>query len=342
LQKKHQDIQQHTSSSKPLREYYEEFAREGQTLQHELDLELLEAASTGSAEKVSDLLSRNADICTKDSRKRTPLHLAAAANHEAVVKVLCDQDANTNLTDSSVQTPLHLAAAANHGAVVKVLCDQGANTNRIDSRMQTPLHLAAAANHGAIVSLLCDYGAIVDLSTWGETALIKAVVGGGENAVESLIESGADINWGADRSTGTALYLAAEHGKERIMKVLLENGADVNIQNSHNMGRTALHLAVTKGEGVTRELLKANADVEKTDLLGQTPLCYATGWMPLSYVEGPARSKMWNEATTKLLLEAGAIVRPYLWNSMPEEFRKQNSQYVSQTAFVVNLSSFGC
>jgi len=294
LQKKHQDIQQHTSSSKPLREYYEEFAREGQTLQHELNLELLEAASTGSAEKVSDLLSRNADTCTKDSRKRTPLHLAAAANHEAVVKVLCDQGANTNVTDSSMQTPLHLAAAANYGSIVSLLCDHGADTNVTDSSM-------------------------------GETALMKAVVGGGENVVERLIESGADVNWGADRSTGTALYLATYHGNESIVRVLLENGADANIENDHDKYRTALHLAVTKGEGVTRALLEANADVNKKDLRGQTPLSYATGWVAL--YKHSSEPGEWNEATTQLLLEAGAIVKSYQWYTMPEGFRKQNPKY---------------
>jgi ankyrin repeat protein len=153
--------------------------------------------------------------------------------------------------------------------------------------------------------------------------LIKAVVRGRENAVKALIESGADINWGADRLTGTALYVAAGHGKERIMRVLLENGADVNIQNSY--GRTALHLAVTKDEGVTRALLEANADVNKKDLHGLTPLCYASGWSSLYGF--PFQHGRWNEATTRLLLEAGATMRQHNWDAIPEEFRKQNPQY---------------
>jgi ankyrin repeat protein len=245
---------------KTVREYYEEFAREGQALQNEQELELLGAARTGNAEKVNDLLSRNANISAMDSCK------------------------------------------------------------------QTPLHLATAGNHGAVVKLLCDYGMDINSEkTHGKTPLILAVDSGNEVMVEMLIELGADVNLGSGGRT--ALYRVAERGNEKMVRFLIEQGADVNVRNSWEYNGTALHIAVTKGEGVTRALLQANADVDAKDLWDNTPLSYTI-----------RRAHLWerpifNEATTKLLLEAGATVEQRHWDAMPHEFREQNAKYAPTPSF---------
>ena len=60
--------------------------------------------------------------------------------------------------------------------------------------------------------------------------LTLAVRGGFDEAVEALVEKGADVN-GRNRDDGsTALMWAANNGHRSIVEYLVENGADVAIE----------------------------------------------------------------------------------------------------------------
>jgi len=62
---------------------------------------------------VEALLQRGASVCAKDTRGRTPLHLASACGRVGVLGALLHaastSHAHTHLTDSQGYTPLHWA-----------------------------------------------------------------------------------------------------------------------------------------------------------------------------------------------------------------------------------------
>ena len=108
---------------------------------------------------------------------------------------------------------------------------------------------ARAGDLGAIERHLAS-GVAVDAvdPERGGTPLIWAAVGGRAEAVELLIERGADVN-AAGPDGGTALHGAAFLGHEKAVEVLIRGGAKVNAVNKG--GSTPLDTAVLD-EGTTR------------------------------------------------------------------------------------------
>lgn len=120
--------------------------------------------------------------------------------------------------------------------------------------------------------------------------LKAASVAGDTNLVTTLIEKGADVNWG-DQYTGTALHKAALRGDIGMVEFLISKGADVNgkiepglltvasktrdedngilseIENAH--GATPLHIAVDNNHfEIVRILVENGASVHRTLTLG--------------------------------------------------------------------------
>lgn len=149
-----------------------------------------------------------------------------------------------------------------------------------------------------------------------------------QELVQVLIESGVDINQpgiasngGLGSFRGTALYRAVLKGNETMIHFLLNHGADINQRQPDDSHEMALHCAVRWSPGVTRILLEANADIEAIDGIGQTPLDIAIGGI-----------FQFNQTTTHLLLEAGAVVEQRHWNAIPLWFRERYPQYAPSTA----------
>jgi hypothetical protein len=101
--------------------------------------------------------------------------------------------------------------------------------------------------------------------------LIRAAERGDNFAVESLLNSNADINV-TSPTGGTALMYAAYRGHVDVVKTLLRHGADVQPPGKEF---TLMQNAVVGGIELVRLLLDAGADVNATDLCGRTALMSA-------------------------------------------------------------------
>jgi len=130
------------------------------------DLDVFEAAGTGDAEGLRDLLVDDPSLAHAwSSDGFQPLHLAAFFGHADATETLLElgADPSTVSRHEFVKvTPLH-SAVASEGAenmrTVEVLLAHGAQANVGVEGGHTPLHSAAFNGNVAIVELLLAHGA---------------------------------------------------------------------------------------------------------------------------------------------------------------------------------------
>ena len=139
----------------------------------------------------------------------------------------------------------------------------------------TSLHEAVIGGRKDALDLLLDFGADIDaVDGDGDTALIRACASTSINAlqrvelIERLVERGASIDHMNDRGE-TALFFAARFADEipEALPVLLRLGADPNLENSWSR-LAPIHWA-DSGEAVLL-LLQHGADPNTVDHSGMT------------------------------------------------------------------------
>lgn len=88
--------------------------------------------------------------------------------------------------------------------------------------------------------------------------LLTACVYGSENAVELLLDKGADIRAFRASDRSTAFHIAAQHGNKNSLRALLNKAKQREktfLSMTNNEGKTPLCLAVESGYLDTAELL---------------------------------------------------------------------------------------
>lgn len=104
------------------------------------------------------------------------------------------------------------------------------------------------------VELLLEKGADINMQgVSGVTALIYVTMDGNKDLVKFLLEKGAKVNL-RDGSGKTALMIASINGHKEIVELLLEKGANVNLKDI--IGWTALKYAAHSPKKEIAELLK--------------------------------------------------------------------------------------
>ena len=236
-------------------------------------------ASFAAAEKDGQVIVAHAEQYTalrnyQDNKRRTPLHLAAANGHLAVVQSLCARDADLSLRDIDERSALHLAVMSGHRSVIAELLSNGCAVDSVDKHGLTSLHHAARRGLEPVVRRLLRCGA--DLSARDneqQTALHHATMSKSSAVISILLTNGADIN-DQDREGQTALYKAIEAKDINIAKLLLDRGADFELTSKG--GRSALHLAAqTAQEDIVSLLLRYGAKSDIRYFKGLTASDYA-------------------------------------------------------------------
>ncbi len=202
----------------------------------------------------------------------TPLHIAAARGHLAVVDLLLAQkkDIAVDQKDYRGRTALHCAAHGplarlNHSnqsieaykKIVEHLLTSGkASINATDRESNTALHNAVEYSNAPLVAVLCERGAKVQLqNTEHKTPLTIATENGNREIVIQLLKHKANPNGGCYE-----LHTAIRLGYAEIIDVLLDAQADANVKQGEF---TPLALAVQSGnERIIRLLMQHGAKVD--------------------------------------------------------------------------------
>ncbi len=199
-------------------------------------------------EAAEALIAAGADLHARSARSGwTPLHVAAALNHTALVTLLLDHGADPTAVANNRDAPTPLVACLIGRAdlclpTVEVLLARGADPNHVPPGYDGPLHRAVDCGNVPAIHRLVAAGADVDArsgaTTWGQrTPLMEAVTRGRHERVDVLLALGADVN--ATSAVGrTALHTAVLREQPHHVRTLLARGAAVNARA--NDGHTPL------------------------------------------------------------------------------------------------------
>ena len=202
---------------------------------------------------------------------------ATEARDVLAINTFLDAGINPNAQDVlKRQTALIGAASRGHREVVDALLKGGADVNVKDKGEYTALFRALENKHEEVGDLLLGQQSL-DLNArgWnGMTALITYVWRDRKDAVQKLLDRGADVNL-QDVDGDTAVHGAAQSGNVEILEMLLVKGANPNAKNK--VGGTPLMWAAVFGhEEAARTLLDRGADATQRDEDGVTAAVWAT------------------------------------------------------------------
>jgi ankyrin repeat protein len=240
--------------------------------------------------------------------KISPLMLAARNGSAPMIRLLVEAGAWVNRPTETGATPLMAASMTGDVDAVRVLLDAKADVSgREWHHGQTPLMFAAWENRPDVIRLLVERGAHTELST---TVLpLKEVRTDGEG---NFVRGRGSEQSGANSAMGgmTALLFAARDGNLEAVQALVEAGADID-RVSGGDASTPIVIAIANGHyTVGKYLLDQGADPNRTNLDGLGPL-FATvnmRYAPVSWAPNPPtdQEKVDSLELIRELLEAGA------------------------------------
>ncbi|KAE8749982.1 hypothetical protein FOCC_FOCC003106 [Frankliniella occidentalis] len=295
-----------------------------------------------SVDVAKELVKAGLSVHTKDISGRTPLHVAASRGLLSVVAFFLDQKALPSAIDYSECSPLHLAAAAGHTAVMKLLHKKTVGSLS-PARQKTPLMSAAESGNALSVQCLlrehprsnclesCQFAAetgryqvfhdlLQELRnrghiSWEELKTVAlSVVEGGSGEIMDWFLSEFCSKQNTDKLINSTvdgdfklLQVAAKIGSHDIVQCLIKQGADPI--GNYNTDKTALHLAAGWGFPQTVAILLRSIPEDHPLRTGRRlimpPLCLAalkghTAVVELLIAEGadvdapPQWDKTWN------------------------------------------------
>jgi ankyrin repeat protein len=218
---------------------------------------------------------------------RSALHYAVKASNRLIAKLLLDSKADINALTYDGFSPLHIACVAGDLEWVEFLLDEGANPDvclegRVSARRRPkscssfspPIHTAVIHRFTHILKCLLESQCNPNLcDSNGVTALHIAAGVPCLEILNLLLGAGANLAI-TDRSKSPPLFYAVRAGiLENVEKLI--SPEIISMANSDK--ETALHIASRSGQtSIVSFLIGQKADHSLTDVLGNTPLHYAT------------------------------------------------------------------
>ena len=206
---------------------------------------------------------------------------AAMAGDIDAVRSQLEQGADVNAAQGDGMTALHWAAHRDNLEMARMLLDAGADVKsatRIGAI--TPLSMVGTNGNATMIELLLKAGADPNATNdLGTTVLMKAAASGSVDAVNSLLDNGANVNAWEKAREQTALMFAAALDRVPVVRLLAARGADLNaISKMVAIGNDLVDeegnpIPAPSRTGITRRRPRGEGRV--TGMGGMTALHYA-------------------------------------------------------------------
>ncbi len=293
--------------------------------QLDLDKQLLTAVQDCNLSKAEVLVSRGANINTKNDDGYTSLHFAVLKNFRSGIDYLIKEGANIDAKDNIGRAPLHWATRDGYLGIVQAITEGGANLDVKDKDNKTPSDLASWKGYENIVQYLKQ----VQL----DKNLLAAVKGNDCWTVQNLVSQGASLE-AKDRNGRTSLYWASCNGYLGVVQCLIDKGA--NLETRDNNGNTPLHCAAWSGQlDIVKSLVdsgRVGVNIKNDD--GWTPLHWASragyldivGYLVNNRANVDARDK---EGTTPLGI-ARAVERSNIVEYLEKRLNKKGEKSIQR------------
>ena len=173
------------------------------------------------------------------------VYFSIANGHDGITEILLAAGADVNYEDLPAKTPLLEAIRRRDIALSLRLLAAGA---RVDSVTSRPYSL--------------------EKQTYTASVLPHAVAWGNYELIQRIIGAGAELDGCSCEDEKTSLVVAVEKGDLNAIQFLLDVGADINASATKGTGHTALAAAVrNKNLGLVRYLLANGATLDELSLI---------------------------------------------------------------------------
>ena len=252
--------------------------------QYETHDNILDAVTYNDFDTVKRLIKEGVDLNTKDDSGNTPLHWASSVS---MAELLLKNGADIHSRNNMGGTPLHTASSWGRSNIVSFFIAQGADIHAKDEfGGDMPIHYAAKGGDIATIRVLIKAGSnINEKNNSGSTPIFNAIANNSVEAVEFLINQGADLSavksktWGPITPLERALipihYDGKDHFNESIIETIVKY-TDVNAKDAD--GETLFERALRQLDNysqykiVIKLIIDRVDDINATDETGHTPL----------------------------------------------------------------------
>ncbi|PSN45791.1 hypothetical protein C0J52_10757 [Blattella germanica] len=233
----------------------------------------MKSAFRGNEEAAIKLLELGANCDTVDKFGNSVIHYAAKGNLPHLLELILKPNCSIDMTNNEGVTPLMGAALEGNEQVAIVLLKHGANPHIIDKSGNNVMHYVALRNIVCLVKLLLESGCEIDISNGeGVTPLMRAVAMGNKEVAITLLQYGANPH-AKDKSGSCVMHYAVERNIPELIETLMNFKCDVNCSNTE--GVTPLMKAATFGrEEVVVKLLHLGAKADAKDKFGNSVMHY--------------------------------------------------------------------
>ncbi|GAA5815946.1 hypothetical protein MFLAVUS_009465 [Mucor flavus] len=231
---------------------------------------IFSSTSSGSLQKVKELIERGANVNHRDNAGWAPLHEAALKGQYEIAKYLIESGASVNVRGFEDDTPLHDACSFGYANIVQLLVDSGADVYALNTDKKRPIDLCEDKTCIEILEAkMKELDKLAARDTKGQTSLHRACSDGNIANLNQLLSAGANTN-ATDVLGWTPLHCAAKYGQLELAKLLVDHGADIN--SLDNQGSSVLHIACQYGhEDIVNYLVAHGANVHIVNQSGQSP-----------------------------------------------------------------------